>query len=326
MTNRELTTNNHKTGKIYNVHLYIQEDQREFLRAMKAKYLEEFKVEPFYVFASTVNKIETSTCRGLQDVFKNLFGDDPSKVRFNSNSIRKFWERLWSVIKGSVSDGVNKAHLAQTAHCEKTAQEKYLARNGTREERQQVLDIYAHRLMHRGDDEYKLPALLATEELADEEVESDIDEEDQNEAPQIITPLTLLPVTRFDLVRNSLQATNQPSMSCPPSSSHPPSRSDPPTSDPDLQQTSQPAAVRRKQTPRNSLDLMDDEEQTAMSQYLASLKNFRVRAGKPPWTEEQKGACLLFQQCRGTVSEGEVRKRIEEGGSDLTTQQIKRIY
>ena len=65
-----------KTGKIYTLHIYIQEDQREFLRAMKAKYLEKFKVEPLYVLASTVNKIERSICRGLQDVFKNLFGDD----------------------------------------------------------------------------------------------------------------------------------------------------------------------------------------------------------------------------------------------------------
>ena len=61
-----------------------------------------------------------------------------------------------------------------------------------------------------------------------------------------------------------------------------------------------------------------------MSQYLAFLKNFRVRAAKPQWTEEQKNACLLFQQYRGTVREGEVRKRIDKESYGLTTQQIGR--
>ena len=38
-SNQELTTNRHKTGKIHTVHIFIQ-DQRRFLRAMRAKYIE----------------------------------------------------------------------------------------------------------------------------------------------------------------------------------------------------------------------------------------------------------------------------------------------
>ena len=104
-TNKELTTNQHKTGKFYTVHIYIQDDQRAFLRKMKAKYVEEYKSEPIFLFSSSVNKVESSISRGLQEVFLQKFGDDPALVRFNSNSIRKFWESMWTVIKPNVSEG-----------------------------------------------------------------------------------------------------------------------------------------------------------------------------------------------------------------------------
>ena len=113
--NQELTTNKHKTGKIYTVHIFIQEDQRRFLRAMRVKYIEEFGVDGNFIFASAANQVESGISRRIREEFKTLFGDDPSKVRFNANSITKLWERLWSKINGNVSEGVNKAHLAQTA-------------------------------------------------------------------------------------------------------------------------------------------------------------------------------------------------------------------
>ena len=138
-SNQELTTNKHKTGKIYTVHVFIQEDQRKFLRAMRVKYIEEFGVDGNFIFASAANKVENGISRSIREEFKTLFGDDPAKVRFNANSIRKFWERLWSIIKGNVSEGVNKAHLVLTAHSEKTAQEHYLSKNATRQDRMQVL-------------------------------------------------------------------------------------------------------------------------------------------------------------------------------------------
>ena len=98
-----MTTTNHKTGKYYTVHIFIQPDKRQFLRAMKAKFIEKFNSEPSYIFASSVNKVETSISRGLQESFQELFGEYSEKVRYNANSIRKLWERLWNVIKSKVS-------------------------------------------------------------------------------------------------------------------------------------------------------------------------------------------------------------------------------
>ena len=148
-SNQELTTKKHKTGKIYTVHIFIQEDQRRFLRAMRVKYIEEFGVDGNFIFASAANKVESGISRSIREEFKTLFGDDPAKVRFNANSMRKFWERLWSKFKGNVSEGVNKAHLVLTAHSEKTAQEHYLSKNATRQDRMQVLEIYSNRLLNR---------------------------------------------------------------------------------------------------------------------------------------------------------------------------------
>ena len=83
-------------------------------------------------------------------------GDNPGKVRYNANSIRNFWERLWIVIKTKVSDGITEAHFAPTAHIEKTAREKYLHRNGTEEERAHELHVYSDRLANRREDEGSL--------------------------------------------------------------------------------------------------------------------------------------------------------------------------
>ena len=85
-------------------------------------------------FASQINKFKSSICRFIQEVFNETFGDDPAVLRFNANSIGKFSERRWTVIKGNVSEGVTKARLAYTVHSEKTANERYMAKNGTREE------------------------------------------------------------------------------------------------------------------------------------------------------------------------------------------------
>ena len=73
---------------------------------MRAKYMEEFGCDYKLIFASSVNKVENTKSRCIQEVFKALFNDSPEEVRFNSNSIRKFWERMRSKkIKPTVSEG-----------------------------------------------------------------------------------------------------------------------------------------------------------------------------------------------------------------------------
>ena len=314
-TNKELTTNKHKTGKFYTVHIFIMEDQRNFLRKMKEKYVEEFGVAPRYVFASTVNEVESSICRGLQEVFYETFGDNPAEVRFNANSIRKFWERMWTVIKGQVSEGVTKAHLAQTAHSEKTAQERYLSKNGTREDRIEVLHIYADRLLGPKEDEDGVHENCAAPE--DEQVDSDFDDSQAlNES--LVPPTPLVPTpreTRFNLIRDSLQPSPLATITAN-DSHHPPSSL--------VNRIARPMPP----TARDSLNSTLEEriEPTAVDKFMKSLRNFRVKANAPPWSEEEKKACLLFTNCRGTVSEPEVRKRIEEGGYQLTAPQCHRIY
>ena len=211
--NCELRTNKHKTGKVYTVHTYTQPDQRQFLKLQREKFIDEFKVEPKFIFASSKTAVDGTICHGLQEVFQQYFGDDPQKVRFNANSIRKFWERMWTNIKGQVSEGVNRAHFAQTAHSEKTAHERYLSRNGIREERNQVLDIYLDRLKNR----HNSGAGVHTSP-PNEEVNSDFEDDvSEGESSVPSTLLLLPPLKRFNVLRDSLQICNSTASlpSCP---------------------------------------------------------------------------------------------------------------
>ena len=107
-TNKELATNQHKTGKCYTVHIFIQDDQRAFLRKMKEKYVEKYKKGQVYLFSSSVNKEESSIVPSTRSsFFLQKFGDDPEQVRSNSNSIGEFWESMWTVIKPNASEGLH---------------------------------------------------------------------------------------------------------------------------------------------------------------------------------------------------------------------------
>ena len=267
--------------------------------------MEEFGVTPRYVFASTVNKVESSICRGLQEVFYETFGDNPAEVRFNANSIRKFWERMWTVIKGQVSERVTKAHLAQTAHSEKTAQERYLSKNGTREDRIEVLHIYADRLLGPKEDEDGVHENCAAPE--DEQVDSDFhDSQALNES--LVPPTSLFPTpqeTRFNLIRDSLQPSPLATITAN-DSHHPPS-----TLVNRIARPMQPTA-------RDSLNSTLEEriELTAVDKIMKSLRNFRVKANAPPWSEEEKKACLLFTSCRGLFSSPRYGKGSKKGATN----------
>ena len=78
----------------------------------------------------------------LQEIFGEMFGDDPLVVRYNANSVRKYWEKRWLTLKNNETDGVSKAHFAQTAHSKETAEKHYLDRQGTSEDRDRLLNIY----------------------------------------------------------------------------------------------------------------------------------------------------------------------------------------
>ena len=141
-TDEPLQTDRHKTGKYYLVSLYVHRDQQKFLEKQKQSFEKEYGISPYYVFSSSKNKVEKSISKRLQEVFAKFFNDNPEEVRFNANSIRKYWERRWLTLKNNVPEGVSKAHFAQTAHSEQTAEENYLGRQGSKEDRMGLLKIY----------------------------------------------------------------------------------------------------------------------------------------------------------------------------------------
>ena len=310
-TDEALTTDKHKTGKFYLVHLYIQEDQRPLLKKMRDTFMTENGVESKFVFASKKNKVEKSISRHLQQTFHDLFGDNPSDVRFNANSIRKFWERRWKILKliNNISDGVNKAHLAQTAHNEKTAEDVYIGREGTKEDRNQLLSIYDNDLADpkaleksSEDDEEELAA-ETDGEASDLEEATPIQEAVQ-EAPVQEAPLQEAPRVRHFNVRNSLNNSHTT------------------TTAPTVR-----IAVPENDTSRTSLNsTLGSEENQARKKFERSLRTFRVRAGEKVWTEQEKKACLLFKDIQGTVSLEDVRARIHEGGIRLESASYFRIY
>ena len=287
---------------------------------MKAKFIEEFKTEPSYIFASSVNKVETCISRGLQESFHELFGDNPEKVRYNANSIRKFWERLWIVIKSKVSDGITKAHFAQTAHSEKTAREKYLHRNGTEEERAHVLQIYSDRLENRRDDEDSLSE-KSSQATHDEQLDSDL-EDAPSELPVLEPSYDKVETcTRFNLARDSLQRTpiHQSPEALPATAQLPRAKETPL-----VPHSKQIPRVPPKRDSWNSP--RDSPVGTAVTKFHTSMSNFRVRKGLPEWSEDSKKACALFKNVRSTVSELEIKKRCEEAGISLKDDEYQRIY
>ena len=290
---------------------------------MKAKFIEEFNTEPSYIFASSVNKVETSISRGPQESFQELFGDNPEKVRYNANSIWKFWERLWNVIKSKVSDGITKAHVAQTAHSEKTAREKYLHRNGTEEERALVLDIYSDRLANRRDDEDCLSE-KSSEAPPDERLDSDLEDESP-ELPVLYPSLQKVEtVARFNLGGDSFQTST---VRTPPMHEAPPATAQ---QLPRAQQTplvSQSQQIPRAPPKRDSWNSpRDSPVGKAVTKFHTSMSNFRVGKGLPEWSEDSKKACSLFKDTRGTASELETKKRCEEAGITLKNDEYLRLY
>ena len=225
--------------------------------------MEKYKKEPLYLISSSVNKVESSIIRGFEEVFfLQKFGDDPEQARFNSNLIRKFWENIWTVIKTNVSEGVYRAHLAQTAHSEKTAHEKFLFKNGTRDEGLEVLEIYSERLLRGQEDEVSLNKTAP----AVNEVEPDFEADPPSPSPERPTPSTSSPyqspVTRFPAIKSSLKITPRPLQPASPFyASH----------------------VTKSNAPRESINSTFDEENenSLVTSYLKSLKNFRVKPGKP---------------------------------------------
>ena len=116
-------TSDHKTGKFYDVAVRIEADQIAFLDELRERMKSEYPTMPSLMFANTKSQQETKMSYLISDTFTELFQDDPNLVRYNANSIRKFWEMYMAGLE--LSQNHKDAHLAQTAHSETTARKHY---------------------------------------------------------------------------------------------------------------------------------------------------------------------------------------------------------
>ena len=149
----------------------------------------EFKSK--FVFASKKNKVEKYISLHLQQTFLDQFGDNPSEVRFNANSITKFWERRWKTLKlvNNISD-------------------VYIGQEGIEEDRNKLLAI--------NDNDLADPKALENSSEENEEefsAETDGEASDLEEAPPIqeapvqeapVQEAPRVQVRHFNNVRNSL--------------------------------------------------------------------------------------------------------------------------
>ena len=251
-------------------------------------------------------------CRHLQEAFQDTFNDNPKQVRFNANSIRKFWERRWKKIKNSadISDGVNKAHLAQTAHGEKTAEDIYIGKEGSEKDREEILKIYDQDLFSTTQTE-------SDDEEEAEAVDSDSEpEEESNETPLNNSVQESPFVRRFNLIRNSLNCSN----------SNTPMRQEEVTEETRQNRDTEQRVDQEIQNRTSLNSTRGGDNSDARAKYVKSLSTFRAKAGTAPWTEEEKKACMLFKDVRSTVSLADVKARCIECGINLSSASYFRIY
>ena len=132
-------TNRHKTGYIGPVALHIRDDQIPLLDHLRKTFQAAYNFNPKYVFGNTISKCKPTASSQVTNVFKKFFGDDPQKLKFNSNSIRKYRDTRNNDIRGQLSDvRFVRTHFAQAAHCEKTALKNYVHPNNCKNLRAEV--------------------------------------------------------------------------------------------------------------------------------------------------------------------------------------------
>ena len=131
-------TNRHKTGYIGPVALHIRDDQIPLLEHLRKTFQAAYNFNPKYVFGNTISKCKPTDSSQVTNVFKKFFGDDPQKLKFSSNSIRKYKDTRNNDIRGQLSDDFVRTHFAQAAHCEKTALKNYVHPNNCKNLRAEV--------------------------------------------------------------------------------------------------------------------------------------------------------------------------------------------
>ena len=159
-----ILTSRHKTGQYYDVALRVEQDQIPLLEKLKETYTREQTVIPPFIFATRTGKKDRSMSKQIQEIFQQRFGDKPEKVKFNSNSIRKYREERMQQLRKDeqIAPVVLSEHLQQTGHTQQTAQKHYMAPN--LENRNKLLDLLVNDLRtveEDCEDEEATPATVA---------------------------------------------------------------------------------------------------------------------------------------------------------------------
>ena len=88
---KEIRTNKHKTGKTTAVSIRVHEDLYDLFDHLKKRFQAKYNFTPVYVFGTPGDKEERSMANYVKETLQNRYKISPESLRFNSNSIRKFW-------------------------------------------------------------------------------------------------------------------------------------------------------------------------------------------------------------------------------------------
>ena len=116
------------SGKNYDVAISIESDQIVFMLELRYRMEKEYGSTPKFVFSNSRMTQETRIANLITDCFSEIFKEKGDEVRFNANSVRKFWEKRVSQMQ--LEPNQREAHFAQTAHSEATASKHYRSKSG----------------------------------------------------------------------------------------------------------------------------------------------------------------------------------------------------
>ena len=311
-----LETDDHKTGHVYDVCLRLEKDQIHFFEEMRSRTIQLYGHETDFVFSNSKFTQETRMAQLLNMTFQELFGDDPEEVRFNANSVRKFWEKRIQAM--GVSSNLMHAHLAQTAHAQKTADMHYVGLEA--EDRGKLMDLYDNDLNKEVED--------------DEEESSDTDSLDSDDddlaEPSDSCPQQTSPTRPKRAIVASVETEVEPQQPTSPVIAPRPRSLGRISlnSTCDLRMESPRTAKRPLENPElpPAKQAVPDKKTLSMREkYIKSMKKFRDTKNHI-WTEEEKKACEAFHTANNSIVLKDIRETLKELDIELSDLSCKFIY
>lgn len=244
--------------------------------------------------------------------------------------MRKYWDKRWERQLGlSTSGGVQKAHFAQTAHSKSTAEKHYTERQGTREDRRALLELYKQDLENFEFNENE------QEEKINQTVEEDREEEDNSDLEEPAPLIIQQAEAKQELEKGDHVATraakiriveaNKPIQ--PTYSRLPKVLKVPTVKTPRAQESIILTDTPELNSSHVSSILFSDprreaHEKKTREAYLKTLRTFR----KTPFTQEEKEAVECFADAYFTLNVGSIREKLESCGYRFNEEQVRKIH